>query len=77
MKFGLDQIGKEPPKWLKMLSDIAIIILGAFAVYVLSIPDSILTPDNKNFIGATATFLVSILKGIEMLSGKQDQNNQQ
>jgi len=76
MSFGFENIGKDSPKWLKRLSDFSVLFLGAFAVYSSQIPDSILTPDMKNLAGSTATFLVSILKGVEMLSAKQDENEQ-
>lgn len=71
MKFGLTQLNKEAPKWLTFLSDYSIIVLGAFAIYSTQIPDSYINSDLKNLLGSTATFIVAILKGIEMLSGKK------
>ena len=70
MKFGVNQIGKNPPVWLSRLSSALIIILGAFAVYSLSIPETILTLENKNFLGATCTFLVSLVEVFKLFTGQ-------
>ncbi len=77
MKFGINQLGRKAPLWLTFISNFSVVFLGAFAVYVMSIPDSYISAENKNFYGATATFLVSLLKGIELLTGKEEKNEQQ
>lgn len=73
MKFGFDQISKEPPQWLKVISNYSIMILGALAVWSMTIPEKYASADAKNFLGSTLTLLVTILKGFELLSGKQEQ----
>lgn len=76
MKFGINQIGKEAPEWLVKLIDILIMfIMPAFVAFILSIPDKYLSMDFKNLLGAGATFVIAILKGIQYMSGKKD--NQQ
>ena len=45
MKFGFDQISKEPPQWLKIISNYSIMILGALAIWSLSIPDKYATAE--------------------------------
>ena len=75
MKFGFDQISKEPPQWLKIISNYSIMILGALAIWSLSIPDKYATAETKNFLGSTITLIVTILKGFELLSGKPDKTN--
>lgn len=75
MIISLNSLSKPSPKWLKNLSNISIIILGALAGWSLTIPDSWISLDIKNFIGSTLTMLVSILKGLEMFSSSASQSN--
>lgn len=75
MKFGLKQIGREAPEWLSRLSDALVLLLGAFAIYTIAWPDKWISPEMKNFLGATATFIVAVVKAIELFSGKKE--NQQ
>lgn len=71
MKIGLDQINKPEPNWMKKAFNIlVIVVLPAFAVYVLAVPDNYLSQDLKIFLGATSTFVVAIFQGIKELSGK-------
>lgn len=73
MKFGLNQINKESPEWFVLLTDIIIIIvMPAFAIWALTIPERFIAADIKNFIGASATFFVAILKGLQIFTGKKD-----
>lgn len=70
MKFGVEQTNSPEPKWMKLLFNlVVIVIMPAFAIYIISIPDEILDATTKNFIGATTTFFVAIFQGIKELSG--------
>ena len=71
MKFGFNQIGEQPPKWIVKINDILIMfIMPAFALWVLTIPERVLDAEMKNFAGATATFGVALLKGLQYLTGQ-------
>lgn len=72
MKVGLTQIGKTPPLWLSRLSDALVVILGAAAGYSMTIPDSVMSPDHKNFLGGTFTFLVSMVTVFKIITGKDN-----
>ena len=73
MKFGFDQLGKVAPQWIRIIADYSIIVLGGLSVWSLAIPEHYMSSDSKNFFGATATLIVSIINGFKMLSGKQEQ----
>jgi hypothetical protein len=70
MKFGLDQIKKPSPDWMDNFLTGAMVILGAFSIYVLSVPPKFIDPETTNFIGATSTFLISVFRVFQMFSGK-------
>jgi len=74
MKFGIKQINNDPPKWLVNLADAVIIVLGALAIYSLSIPESIMTLENKNFVGATFTFIAGLITAFKVFTGKTTPN---
>lgn len=70
MKFGIDQIGKDAPEWMNKLADASVVLLGALAIWSLSIPDSFMNPETKNFLGATFTLLVSGVTVFKIITGK-------
>jgi hypothetical protein len=47
--------------------DVSIVVLAALAAWSLAIPDSLMNADLKNFLGATLTMIVGILKGLQMI----------
>lgn len=75
MKFGLKQLDKKPPVWLSRLTSSLIIILGALAVWALTIPDNIMSAENKNWLGGSFTFAVSIIEVIRIFSGQNKTEN--
>lgn len=75
MKFGLNQIGKPAPLWLSNIASALVILLGGLAVWSLSIPETIMTAENKNWLGGSFTFAVSIVEVIKVLTGKNQKND--
>lgn len=72
MKFGLDQIGKDSPKWISRLANALVVILGAAAVFSMTIPERIMSAEDKNFLGGTFTFLVSMVTVFKIITGKDN-----
>jgi Sec-independent protein secretion pathway component TatC len=68
-EFGLGQLGVEPPKWLKVLANTAIITCTVIAAVVSPMPEEWISNTVKVYI-LTVTSSGGILKVIEKLTGK-------
>jgi len=77
MKFGTSQIGKPAPKWVeRLMNALIVIVMPALGVLVLAIPNTWVSPEAKNFIGACGTFTVAILKGVLFFIGDDEKTEQ-
>ncbi|MDB5283618.1 MAG: hypothetical protein JWO06_2693 [Bacteroidota bacterium] len=72
VKFGINQIENPSPVWMdRLINALIIIVMPAFAAFVLAVPNNIINADVKNFLGAFGTFIIAVLKGLQFLIGEE------
>lgn len=74
VKVGFNQFGKPAPlAYKRFVTMLIVFVVPATATYIVNIPVEILTDNAKVFIGITATYILSILKGFEFFLGEDSQ----
>jgi len=69
-QFGLDQIGNEPPKWMKITANTFIILAAVVTAVIAPMPTEWIPNEVKVYI-LTVTSSGGVLKIFEKLTGKE------
>lgn len=76
IKFGIKQLNNPAPRWMeRTVNALIMLVMPALATFVLALPESWISAEIKNFLGAGATFSIALLKALVFLFGEQSSSN--